>query len=108
MFSVSFIGVIGEHGYSNDIPKMWPFFVARGPAFKRGLKDAKPFNTVDIYSLMCHVMRLDPAPHNGSLENVKHLFSNQENGEKSSTQLRGNYLKLQRSVQPCNCLRRRG
>ncbi|KAJ8026888.1 Bis(5'-adenosyl)-triphosphatase enpp4 [Holothuria leucospilota] len=81
--------IIGEHGYSNDIPKMWPFFVARGPAFNRGLKNAKPFHTVDIYSLMCHVMRLDPAPHNGSLENVKHLFANQEHGEKSSNPLGG-------------------
>lgn len=74
---------IGEHGYSNDVAKMWPFFVARGPAFKQGLKDAKPFNSVDIYSLMCHVMQLEPAPHNGSLENVKHLFAYEAKGSLS-------------------------
>lgn len=71
---------------------MWPFFVARGPAFKQGLKEAKPFNSVDIYSLMCHVMQLEPAPHNGSLENVKHLFASQADLKgKPSEDVNGNY-----------------
>lgn len=80
ILTVSLLGIRGSHGYSNDLPEMWPFLVARGPAFKKGIKNAEPFNSVDIYSLMCHVMQLEPAPHNGSLENIKHLFSSQEEG----------------------------
>lgn len=77
----SWNGIRGSHGYSNDLPEMWPFFVARGPGFKKGIKSAEPFNSVDIYSLMCHLMQLEAAPHNGSLENVKHLLASQADTE---------------------------
>lgn len=75
VFLLCFLYIIeGSHGYSNDIPQMWPFFVAIGPAFKKGYK-SKPFNTTDIYSLVCHILHLEPRNHNGSLENVKQLLS---------------------------------
>ncbi|KAJ8026884.1 Ectonucleotide pyrophosphatase/phosphodiesterase family member 5 [Holothuria leucospilota] len=79
---------IGEHGYGNDDPKMWPFFVARGPAFKKGHTNAEAFDTVDLYSIMCHIMKLEPAPHNGSLENVKHVLADYKTPKQPSV-LRG-------------------
>ncbi|XP_071820007.1 ectonucleotide pyrophosphatase/phosphodiesterase family member 5-like isoform X3 [Apostichopus japonicus] len=65
---------IGEHGYGNDVSKMWPTFVASGPAFRKGIM-SEPFSSTDIYSLICHILRIEPRPHNGSIEHVKHLFA---------------------------------
>ena len=67
-------GVIrGDHGYNNTIKDMYPFFIARGPAFKENLT-SEPFELTDIYPLICDILGIEPAPHNGSLSRVKQLF----------------------------------
>lgn len=66
----------GNHGYSNKFKDMYPFFLAHGPLFKEGFL-SEPFNNVDIYPLMCHVLGLNPAANNGSFEAVKHLLKSQ-------------------------------
>lgn len=63
----------GMHGYRPDVQNMSPFFIAYGPAFKKGIV-SEPFDSVDIYPLMCHILELTPAPNNGSLDHVKHLL----------------------------------
>ena len=63
----------GNHGYSNQFPDMLPFFLAQGPAFKEGFV-SEPFENVHIYSLMCHILGIKPAPNNGSLQVVHHLL----------------------------------
>ncbi|XP_060597085.1 ectonucleotide pyrophosphatase/phosphodiesterase family member 5-like [Ruditapes philippinarum] len=64
----------GVHGYDPHIvPNMRPFFIAMGPAFKKGYV-SEQFNSVDIYPLMCHILGIEPAPNNGSLDNVKGLL----------------------------------
>ena len=64
----------GNHGYSNQFPDMHPFFLAQGPAFKEGFV-SEPFENVNvnIYSLMCHLLGIKPAPDNCSLHAVQHL-----------------------------------
>ena len=62
----------GNHGYSNQFPDMHPFFFAQGPAFKEGFV-LEPFENVNIYSLMSHLLGIKPAPNNGSLQTVQHL-----------------------------------
>ena len=52
---------------------MSPFFIAYGPAFKKGYVSG-PFDSVDIYPLMCYILGITPAPNNGSLDNVKHML----------------------------------
>lgn len=65
---------VGVHGYNPiKVEKMRPFFLAVGPAFKKGYK-AKTFDSVDIYPLMCYILGITPAPNNGSLENVKGML----------------------------------
>ena len=61
------------HGYRPDVRNMSPFFIAYGPAFKKGIV-SEPFDSVDIYPLMCHILGLTPAPNNGSLDKVKHML----------------------------------
>ena len=67
-------GVIrGNHGYSTTVKDMYPFFIARGPAFKENLT-TEPFEIIDIYPLICHILGIEPAPNNGSLARVEGLF----------------------------------
>ncbi|XP_063403292.1 ectonucleotide pyrophosphatase/phosphodiesterase family member 5-like [Mytilus trossulus] len=63
----------GNHGYNNSFKDMHPFFIARGPSFKKGFS-IDTFNNVDIYPLMCEILGINPAPNNGSLENVESLL----------------------------------
>ncbi|XP_052087573.1 bis(5'-adenosyl)-triphosphatase enpp4-like isoform X2 [Mytilus californianus] len=64
----------GSHGYDqNKVPNMRPFFIGFGQAFKKGLV-SEPFDSVDIYPLMCQILGIQPAPNNGSLDNVRHLL----------------------------------
>lgn len=63
----------GEYGYSNSIKDMYPFFIARGPAFKENLL-SETFELTDIYPLMCDILGIEPASHNGSLSRVKRLL----------------------------------
>jgi len=45
-----------------------------GPAFKRNYKFTEALPNVNIYSLMCHILNLTPAPNNGSLLHVRHML----------------------------------
>lgn len=63
----------GNHGYNNSVDSMHPFFVAYGPAFRPGARIA-PFQNVDLYPLMCHILKLTPEPNNGTFTNVIHLL----------------------------------
>ncbi|MDX1638166.1 MAG: ectonucleotide pyrophosphatase/phosphodiesterase [Balneolaceae bacterium] len=58
------------HGYDNSTPKMQALFAARGPAFASG--DTIPsFQNIHLYELMARVMKLKPAPNDGSLDSVR-------------------------------------
>ncbi|XP_070574609.1 ectonucleotide pyrophosphatase/phosphodiesterase family member 7-like [Ptychodera flava] len=61
------------HGYDPSYWKMQSIFYAYGPRFKVGYERG-PFDSVDIYPLMCELLGLVPAPCNGSLHNVKDLL----------------------------------
>ncbi|RWS30998.1 ectonucleotide pyrophosphatase/phosphodiesterase family member 5-like protein [Leptotrombidium deliense] len=61
---------VGNHGYDNELLSMRPIFFARGPDFKNSHK-ANVFDLVDIYPMLCHLLRINAAPNNGSLANVQ-------------------------------------
>ncbi|XP_077992145.1 ectonucleotide pyrophosphatase/phosphodiesterase family member 5-like [Glandiceps talaboti] len=63
----------GNHGFDNRFMSMKPAFFARGPGFKDDYQ-ATPFDSVDIYPMMCHLMELKAAPNNGSLDNILHML----------------------------------
>jgi predicted AlkP superfamily pyrophosphatase or phosphodiesterase len=64
---------VGEHGYDNDDPDMRALFVARGPAFRRGLV-VPEFDNVDVYALLAHVLRIKPEPNDGNYAEVKAML----------------------------------
>ncbi len=59
----------GAHGFDNDNTDMHAIFYAMGPAFKKEYTH-NTFNNIDLYPLIAHILDLDPAEVDGSLENV--------------------------------------
>jgi len=60
----------GAHGYDNLLPSMRATFLAHGPAFKEGVK-VPPFQNIHVYALIAHILHLQPAPNDGSLDSVR-------------------------------------
>lgn len=59
----------GSHGYDNRFKSMHGIFFASGPAFKNNLV-VKSFGNIHIYELICHILSLQPAENDGSLDSV--------------------------------------
>jgi len=56
---------------------MHTIFMAEGPAFKKGYSHP-PFENVEVYGIIAHILGLDPAETDGNLDNVRDIFV--ENG----------------------------
>ncbi|XP_035168481.1 ectonucleotide pyrophosphatase/phosphodiesterase family member 7 [Oxyura jamaicensis] len=63
----------GEHGFDNEAMNMKTIFRAVGPAFKQGLL-AEPFESVNVYALLCELLGIVPEPHDGSLDVLRPLL----------------------------------
>jgi len=64
----------GTHGFDNANKDMHTIFYATGPALKTGAYINPVFRNVSLYPLMCEILHLDPAPNNGSLDEVKGML----------------------------------
>ncbi len=71
---IMYFVLVGQHGYNNSLPEMHPYFIAYGPAFKRGY-NVTQFMNLDIFPLMCHILGVKCPPNNGSFERVKPLLN---------------------------------
>lgn len=60
----------GEHGFDNQEMDMKVFFRAVGPAFRKNLV-VEPFESVNIYPLMCHILGIQPEVNDGHLNATK-------------------------------------
>ena len=49
-------------------------FIAHGPAFRRGIT-VPPFRNIHVYPLLAEVLRITPAPADGSLDSVRALLA---------------------------------
>ncbi|NUM66418.1 alkaline phosphatase family protein, partial [candidate division KSB1 bacterium] len=58
------------------MPSMRATFIAHGPAFKTKLR-AAPFQNIHVYDLVCEILRLRPAPNDGSLDSVRTMLKEQ-------------------------------
>ena len=63
----------GAHGYDNKYQEMQATFIAHGKAFKRGYV-AEPFENIEVYNLMCKILKLKPAKNDGDLDRVKKIL----------------------------------
>ncbi len=57
----------GRHGYPASMDSMLGLFAASGPRFRAGTR-LPVVSAVDVYPLLCQILGLEPAPHDGSLE----------------------------------------
>jgi len=62
--------VRGSHGYDPALPSMGALFIAAGPAFRQG-EVLPPFDNVDVYPLLAHLLGFVPADNDGNLENLR-------------------------------------
>jgi predicted AlkP superfamily pyrophosphatase or phosphodiesterase len=65
----------GAHGYPPETPSMQAIFLARGPAFKKAFV-VPPFQNIHVYALLAHLLRVTPAPNDGSLDSVRAVLVN--------------------------------
>ena len=54
----------GDHGYDPQHPEMQGIFIAQGPSFRRGATLPATEN-VHVYALLCALLGVAPAPHDG-------------------------------------------
>ena len=64
------IDSLGGHGYDPDLKDMHAVFIGYGPAFKNGQK-LQTFDNTAVYSLLMHLLKLEPEPNDGNLSPLK-------------------------------------
>ncbi|XP_029102800.1 ectonucleotide pyrophosphatase/phosphodiesterase family member 7 [Scleropages formosus] len=72
----------GDHGFHNGEMDMKTIFRAFGPDFKKNYL-AEPFDSVNIYPLMCRLLGVTPAPNNGSLSFTEGMLVDSGNASRS-------------------------
>ncbi|XP_048346570.1 ectonucleotide pyrophosphatase/phosphodiesterase family member 3 isoform X2 [Sphaerodactylus townsendi] len=64
----------GNHGYDNEFKSMEAIFVAHGPGFKEKT-EVPAFENIEVYNLMCDLLKITPAPNNGTHGSLNHLLN---------------------------------
>ncbi|MGY1519872.1 alkaline phosphatase family protein [Luteimonas sp. A482] len=62
-------GTRGSHGFDPAAPEMRAVFVASGPSFRSGAV-LPAFDNVDVYPLLAHLLGIEPAEHDGSIDTL--------------------------------------
>jgi alkaline phosphatase D len=65
----------GTHGYDPTSKDMHAIFYAMGPAFKPGYVNPT-FENIHVYSLLAHILKIQPAETDGDLSAVKGMLRN--------------------------------
>jgi alkaline phosphatase D len=63
----------GAHGYDNSNSDMFSIFYATGPSFKKNYS-FKSLNNVDVYNLICRILKLTPAKNDGDPSHIKGML----------------------------------
>ncbi|XP_062952753.1 ectonucleotide pyrophosphatase/phosphodiesterase family member 3 isoform X1 [Cynocephalus volans] len=63
----------GNHGFNNEFKSMEALFLAHGPSFKEKT-EIEPFENIEVYNLLCDLLRIQPAPNNGTHGSLNHLL----------------------------------
>ena len=64
----------GTHGFDPTNVAMQVMVRAVGPDFKQGYRKPGVFSNVNIYSLLCHLLGIEPSANDGSVEAVKDML----------------------------------
>ncbi|HEY7613965.1 MAG TPA: ectonucleotide pyrophosphatase/phosphodiesterase [Gemmatimonadales bacterium] len=66
--------ILGNHGYDDTLTSMGATFIARGPAFRRGVR-VPAFRNIHIYPLLTWVLGITPVETDGTLDSVRAILS---------------------------------
>ena len=78
------------HGWPQEDSSEYSIFFARGPDFRTGF-EAQPFNTIDLYPLICQMLGIEPRPHNGSFEYAKAILRGSQDPTSGQPRLTGSF-----------------
>jgi len=65
----------GAHGYDPSNKNMHAIFYASGPAFRKNLIIPE-FENTDLYLIITHILKLNPAPVDGKMDRIMEMFEN--------------------------------
>lgn len=71
----------GGHGYDPALPDMQALFVVHGPAFRPGSTVAH-VDSVDVYALLCRLLGIEPAEHQGDARAFDALLSRESTADR--------------------------
>jgi alkaline phosphatase D len=63
----------GAHGYDNLNSDMFAVFYAAGPSFRRNYR-FKELNNIDVYNLVCKLLKINPAKNDGDPEHIEGML----------------------------------
>ena len=63
----------GGHGFDPFDRDMHMVFYAAGPAFRKNYVQ-KPFQNLNIYLLICHLLDVEPAPNDGDMKAIRKML----------------------------------
>ena len=63
----------GSHGFDPDFNDMHALFRAVGPGFRH--VSLPHFRNVCLYPLLCHLLGMEPAPNDGSLDDIREMLA---------------------------------
>ncbi len=63
----------GSHGYDESVVAMRGLFVAAGPGFRSGVT-VPAFRNVHVYPVLAELLRVRPAPNEGSVDSVRAML----------------------------------
>ncbi|GIY81643.1 hypothetical protein CDAR_307661 [Caerostris darwini] len=77
---ITYYQYVGEHGYSPNVSTdMRGIFLATGPDFRSGIT-TKPVQIIDLYNIMCHILKIEALPNNGTWDHVKSMMRTSTDG----------------------------
>jgi predicted AlkP superfamily pyrophosphatase or phosphodiesterase len=63
----------GAHGYDNSNSDMYSIFYAAGPSFRKNYR-FEEMNNVDVYNLICKILKIQPAKNDGDPDHIRKLL----------------------------------
>jgi alkaline phosphatase D len=63
----------GAHGYDNKNSDMFAVFYAAGPSFRKNYQ-FKELNNIDIYNLVCKLLKINPAKNDGDPQHIEGML----------------------------------
>jgi predicted AlkP superfamily pyrophosphatase or phosphodiesterase len=64
-----------NHGYDHRLAEMHAIFMAKGPDFQQGLV-TDTVSSIHLYELIASILGVEPAPNDGSLDELRYLLRN--------------------------------